>query len=98
VETTHPDKGTEMFLYELSVHPAHRRQGVATTLVNSLAELARGRGCYGMWVATEPDNSAAISTYRRAGAATPEDCVVLSWGFDRESGQDRPPEIGAGRD
>ncbi len=28
VETTHPDKGTEMFLYELSVHPDARKRGV----------------------------------------------------------------------
>src|ERR1043166_6454433 len=27
VETTHPDKGTEMFLYELAVHPEHRIRG-----------------------------------------------------------------------
>src|SRR5258705_12143652 len=41
VETTHPDKGTEMFLYELSVHPDHRNRGVGRALVESLAELAR---------------------------------------------------------
>ena len=28
VETTHPDKGTEMFLYELGVDDSARRQGV----------------------------------------------------------------------
>lgn len=49
VETTHPDKGTEMFLYELSVAPPARGGGVATALVRALATLARHRGCYGMW-------------------------------------------------
>jgi hypothetical protein len=29
VELTHPDKGTEMFLYELGVAEAHRRRGSA---------------------------------------------------------------------
>src|SRR5437868_51249 len=53
VETTHPDKGTEMFLYELGVAPSHRRRGVATALVSELAAIARERGCYGMWVLTE---------------------------------------------
>lgn len=43
VETTHPDKGTEMFLYELSVHPDHRGRGVATALVAALEALARAR-------------------------------------------------------
>lgn len=82
VETTHPDKGTEMFLYELSVHPDHRKRGVGRALVESLAELARDNGCYGMWVGTERDNEAALATYRSAGADEPEDCVVFSWTFD----------------
>ena len=82
VETTHPDKGTEMFLYELSVHPNHRNRGVGRALVGALADLARRRGCYGMWVATEPDNAAALATYRAAGAAPPEPFVTLSWSFD----------------
>ncbi|MGH7642432.1 MAG: GNAT family N-acetyltransferase [Candidatus Dormibacteria bacterium] len=84
VEMTHPDKGTEMFLYELAVADAHRRQGIAVALVNRLAELARQLNCYGMWVATEPENLAAIATYRRAGAvADPPITVVLAWDLRR---------------
>jgi ribosomal protein S18 acetylase RimI-like enzyme len=83
VETTHPDKGTEMFLYELSVHPQHRNRGVGRALVGALADIARDRGCYGMWVGTEADNAAALATYRAAGAASPEPSVTLSWEFDR---------------
>jgi ribosomal protein S18 acetylase RimI-like enzyme len=89
VETTHPDKGTEMFLYELSVHPDHRRRGVGSALVTALADLARDRGCYGMWVGTEADNAAALATYRAAGAAAPEPCVTLTWTFDRPGGRSR---------
>ncbi len=81
VETTHPDKGTEMFLYELSVAPAHRRRGIGTTLVEALAEIARERGCYGMWVGTEPDNLAALATYLSAGGGPPEPFVTLTWTF-----------------
>jgi ribosomal protein S18 acetylase RimI-like enzyme len=81
VETTHPDKGTEMFLYELCVHPDNRNQGVGKTLVGALADLARDSGCYGMWVATEPDNAAALATYRATGAMAPEPCVTLTWTF-----------------
>jgi ribosomal protein S18 acetylase RimI-like enzyme len=81
VETTHPDKGTEMFLYELSVAEDARRQGVATALVHALAALARERGCYGMWVAVDTDNVAALATYRRAGAHEEEPAVVFSWDF-----------------
>jgi ribosomal protein S18 acetylase RimI-like enzyme len=81
VETSHPDKGTEMFLYELSVDPAERRRGVGKALVGALHDLARARGCYGMWVGTEPDNAAAIATYLAAGAGPPEPFVTLSWTF-----------------
>jgi aminoglycoside 3-N-acetyltransferase I len=79
IETTHPDKGTEMFIYELGVTPAARLQGVATELVKALADLARSRGCYGMWVGTEPDNAAAQATYRRAGANEEAPFLLLSW-------------------
>ena len=81
VETTHPDKGTEMFLYELAVATDHRNRGIGRALVGALAELARDRGCYGMWVATEPDNAAALATYRAAGASAPEPFVLLEWVF-----------------
>ena len=81
VETTHPDKGTEMFLYELSVAQGNRRHGIGKALVTALAELARSRGCYGMWVATEPENVAALATYKAAHAASPEPSVTLEWVF-----------------
>jgi aminoglycoside 3-N-acetyltransferase I len=79
IENTHPDKGTEMFIYELGVAPAARLQGVATELVRALANLARSRGCYGMWVGTEPDNAAAQATYRKAGANEEAPFLLLSW-------------------
>ena len=81
VETTHPDKGTEMFLYELGVDEAFRRRGIGRALVDSLAARARERGCVGMWVATEPDNAAALATYRAAGGSTPAPSVVIDWAF-----------------
>jgi ribosomal protein S18 acetylase RimI-like enzyme len=84
VETTHPDKGTEMFLYELSVAEEFRRRGIGRALVSALADLAIERGCYGMWVGTEPDNDAALATYRAAGAAPPESSVTLTWTFDHD--------------
>src|SRR3954452_4151371 len=79
VEMTHPDKGTEMFIYELGVAPTARRKGVATELVRALAGVARESGCYGMWVGTESDNGAAQATYRKAGAAEEAPFVLLNW-------------------
>jgi ribosomal protein S18 acetylase RimI-like enzyme len=83
VETTHPDKGTEMFLYELEVHPDHRNRGVGRALVRALADLARTSGCYGMWVLTDEDNAAALAAYTAAGGGKPDPNVMLSWTFDR---------------
>jgi ribosomal protein S18 acetylase RimI-like enzyme len=83
VETTHPDKGTEMFLYELAVHEEHREKGYGTELVQALAGLARQRGCYGMWVLTEPHNAAALATYHAAGGHRESQPVMLSWQFDQ---------------
>lgn len=82
VETTHPDKGTEMFVYELGTHEHHRRRGVATALLEELKTIAIDRGCNGLWVATEPDNAAAIATYLRAGYRGPEASVVFERRFD----------------
>ncbi len=82
VETTHPDKGTEMFLYELAVDEAHQRRGTGTGLVRALEEIARSRGCYGMWVLTDHDNDAALATYHAGGAEPPTPHVMLTWTFD----------------
>jgi ribosomal protein S18 acetylase RimI-like enzyme len=79
VEMTHPDKGTEMFLYELGVDEAHRGRGIGQALVSALADLARERGCYGMWVLTDEDNAAALATYRGGGGGQESRNVMLTW-------------------
>jgi ribosomal protein S18 acetylase RimI-like enzyme len=83
VETTHPDKGTEMFLYELGVHEAHRQHGVGVALVSSLLDMARQHGCYGMWVLTDDSNPAALRTYAKAGGRREKvDQVMFEWKLD----------------
>jgi ribosomal protein S18 acetylase RimI-like enzyme len=81
VEMTHPDKGTEMFLYELAVEQASRNQGIGRALVRALAELARERGCYGMWVLTDDANRAALRAYAAAGGERKPAAVMFSWTF-----------------
>jgi GNAT superfamily N-acetyltransferase len=83
VEMTHPDKGTEMLLYELAVAERSRRQGIATALVKALREFARGQGCYGMWVLTEDDNTAARATYEATDAKPPTAQSMFSWELGR---------------
>jgi ribosomal protein S18 acetylase RimI-like enzyme len=84
VEMTHPDKGTEMFLYELAVDERWQRQGVGASLVRALRDLGRARGCYGMWVLTDDDNPAALATYTSAGGARTKQ-VMFEWEW-RHSG------------
>src|SRR4030088_2494801 len=62
VEVTHPDKGTELFLYELAVDEGHRHHGIGNALVNGLSDLAREKGCYGMWVRADDATAAAAAT------------------------------------
>ena len=81
VEMTHPDKGTEMFLYELGVDPEHRGRGVGSQLVHELARVARQRGCYGMWTLTEQDNVAAHAAYERAGGTQRAAETMFEWTF-----------------
>ena len=79
---THPDKGTEMFLYELAVDPAARNRGVGRALVRELADLARERRCYGMWVLTDDGNPAALRAYAAAGGMREHpDSVLVNWSF-----------------
>jgi ribosomal protein S18 acetylase RimI-like enzyme len=81
VEMTHPDKGTEMFLYELGVDERFRGRGTGRALVSALADLARERGCYGMWVLTDEDNAAARATYLAAGGVSEGAQLMLAWTF-----------------
>src|ERR1700674_5659521 len=82
VELTHPDKGTEMFLYELAVAEAFQRRGIGKALVNALLAIADELGCYDMWVLTDADNDAALATYRTTGTTAESSHVMLTW--DRE--------------
>jgi ribosomal protein S18 acetylase RimI-like enzyme len=81
VEVTHPDKGSEMFLYELAVEEPFRRRGIGRALVERLAAVAREAGCYGMWVITDEDNEAARATYEGTGAVSETQQVVEAWTF-----------------
>lgn len=78
VEMTHPDKGTEMFVYELAVDDAWQRRGIGAALVQALIDVAKSHGCYGMWVLTDADNTAALATYTSVGGAR-HDQVMIDW-------------------
>lgn len=80
VMLVHPDKGREMFLYELAVDEVYRRRGYARALVERLAEAAQEAGCYGMWVLTDDGNAAALAAYESAGGKRDEASArMISW-------------------
>ncbi|MEI7030407.1 GNAT family N-acetyltransferase [Streptomyces pratensis] len=88
IEILHPDKGTEMCLYELGVDAPHRRRGIGRALTLALLDIARERGCCGLWVGVEGDNEAALATYRSAGAGDDGGFRMLAWEFG-EGASDR---------
>ncbi len=67
VELTHPDKGTEMMLYELAVEQPMRGRRIGERLVEAMRGLAAARGCYSVWAITDEQNLAARRTYAKAG-------------------------------
>ena len=67
VEVFHPDKPSELFLNEIGVIDGARRRGVARALIEELKRVGRERGCVGIWVLTDEDNTAAMSLYRSTG-------------------------------
>ncbi|MFI6872904.1 GNAT family N-acetyltransferase [Streptomyces sp. NPDC050400] len=79
VETLHPDKGREMFLYELAVAEPFRRRRIAHALIRTLADLAAELGCYDMWVGVDTDNDAALAAYRTAGGTDEGPCRIVTW-------------------
>lgn len=75
----HPDKAPAYFIAEVGTHPAFQRRGIGRRMVSALIDRARARGCEGIWLATDSDNSAARALYRRLGARETEGIVVCDW-------------------
>jgi ribosomal protein S18 acetylase RimI-like enzyme len=70
----------QLFVYEVGVDEAKRRQGVATVLFRELADIARARGIRSGFVLTNESNEAAMELYRSVGGARPNPDDVL-WDF-----------------
>jgi GNAT superfamily N-acetyltransferase len=77
VDYVHPDKAPQLWINEVGVSPAHRRQGVGRRLVERLVQLATELGCTEAWVLTDADNEAANRLYAAAGAEVPPAASVM---------------------
>ena len=75
----HPDKAPAFFINEVGVEEDMQRQGIATELTERLLDIARAKGCKGIWLATEEDNTAARSLYAKLKATETRAIVVYDW-------------------
>jgi GNAT superfamily N-acetyltransferase len=66
-----------LWLEDLFVRPAHRRQGCAQALLATLADLARERGCGRFEWAVLDWNAPAIDFYRSLGATVLPDWRIV---------------------
>ena len=58
---------SELYIYDLAVDEAHRRQGVATAMIGELQKLAAERGIYVIFVQADHGDEAAIALYTTLG-------------------------------
>ncbi|WP_164736513.1 GNAT family N-acetyltransferase [Pararhodobacter zhoushanensis] len=75
----HPDKAPSLFINEVGTRDAVLRRGYATAVTQALIDHARRLGCKGIWLGTEPDNTAARALYRRLGA---DEVPFVGYGWD----------------
>lgn len=58
---------SEFYLYDLAVAQSHRRQGIATAMINTLRSIAHERGVYVIFVQADIGDDAAIKLYSKLG-------------------------------
>lgn len=58
---------SEIYIYDLAVAASHRRQGIATALIEELKSIARQRGAWVIFVQADYGDDPAIALYTRLG-------------------------------
>jgi aminoglycoside 3-N-acetyltransferase I len=58
---------SEVYIYDLAVAAAHRRQGIASALIAALGRIAATRGAYVMFVQADYVDPPAIALYTKLG-------------------------------
>lgn len=68
-----------VYLFEIEVAPAFRRQGIGREMINLLKKLCRQDGVEDIWVGTENDNMAAKRLYESTGGicSYPDNCEFI---------------------
>ena len=75
---------SEIYIYDLAVAESHRRQGIATALIEELRQIAAARGAYVIYVQADYGDEPAIALYTKLGVR--EDVMH----FDIEVGRTPP--------
>ncbi|MCL1473422.1 AAC(3)-I family aminoglycoside N-acetyltransferase [Argonema antarcticum] len=58
---------SEIYIYDLAVAEAHRREGIATELIQELKKIAASRRAYVIFVQADMGDDPAISLYTKLG-------------------------------
>jgi aminoglycoside 3-N-acetyltransferase I len=72
---------SEIYIYDLAVAAAHRREGIATALIQQLKEIAAACGAYVIFVQADIDDDPAIELYTKLGDR--EDVLHFDIAVDR---------------
>ena len=59
---------SEIYIYDLAVAAAHRREGIATALIQDLKMIAAARQAYVIFVQADLGDEPAIALYTKLGA------------------------------
>lgn len=57
----------EIYIYDLAVAAAHRRQGIATRLIRALCRIAQDRRAWVVYVQADPPDAPAVALYDSLG-------------------------------
>ena len=80
----HPDKEKpEMVILEVGVSPSYQKQGIGKQIMETMLAEAKRAGCKVAWLATEPENVAALSLYKAAGGKPPETCIHIDFELEK---------------
>ncbi len=58
---------SEIYIYDLAVAEGHRREGIATALIEELKEMATARGAHVIFVQADHGDDPAITLYSKLG-------------------------------
>lgn len=75
---------SEIYIYDLAVAAAHRREGIATALIQELRKLAAARGAYVIFVQADVGDTPAIALYSKLGSR--EDVLHFDIPVERRGG------------